>query len=50
LKTNATKVEVISRPQNSYFADAEGKFTIGINVNDSGFVAKNHEIKEIKFR
>ncbi|MFV8352238.1 hypothetical protein [Flavobacterium sp. XS2P14] len=49
-RTAATKVEVINATAKTVtLTDAEGKFTIGINVNDQlVFVAKNHEIKEIK--
>lgn len=49
-KTAATKVEVINATAKTVtLTNAEGKFTIGINVNDQlVFVAKNHEIKEMK--
>ena len=49
-RTAATKVEVINATAKTVtLTDAEGKFTIGINVNDQlVFVAKNHEIKEMK--
>ena len=49
-KTAATKVEVINATAKTVtLTDTEGKFTIGINVNDQlVFVAKNHEIKEMK--
>ena len=49
-KTAATKVEVINATGKTIaLTDAEGKFVIGVNVNDQlVFVAKNHEIKEMK--
>ncbi|WP_158728443.1 MULTISPECIES: hypothetical protein [unclassified Flavobacterium] len=49
-KTLATKVEVINATAKTVsLTDTEGKFTIGINLNDQlVFVAKNHEIKEMK--
>ena len=49
-KTAATKVEVINATEKTIaLTDAEGKFVIGVNVNDQlVFVAKNHEIKEMK--
>jgi hypothetical protein len=49
-KTLANKVEVINATAKTVsLTDTEGKFTIGINLNDQlVFVAKNHEIKEMK--
>ena len=49
-KTVATKVEVINATAKTVvITDAEGKFEIKIQINDVlVFVAKNHEIKEMK--
>ena len=49
-KTVATKVEVINATsKNVVLTDIEGKFTITVEGNDQlVFVAKNHEIKELK--
>lgn len=49
-KTLVNKVEVINATAKTVsLTDTEGKFTIGINLNDQlVFVAKNHEIKEMK--
>ena len=49
-KTAANKVEVInSTTKTVILTDTDGKFSINIDINDVlVFVAKNHEIKEIK--
>ena len=49
-KTAATKVEIInSTSKTVVLSDTNGNFTINIDINDVlVFVAKNHEIKEIK--
>lgn len=49
-KTVANKVEVINATsKNVALTDTEGKFTITVEGNDQlVFVAKNHEIKELK--
>lgn len=49
-KTAATQVEVInSTSKTVILTDTDGKFAINIEINDVlVFVAKNHEIKEIK--
>ena len=49
-KTAAIKVEVINATaKNVTLSDTDGKFVIDISINDVlVFVAKNHEIKELK--
>ena len=49
-KTAATKVEVINATAKTVtLTDSDGKFVIDISINDLlVFVAKNHEIKELK--
>ena len=49
-KTAATKVEIInSTSKTVVLTDTDGKFSINIEINDVlVFVAKNHDIKEIK--
>ena len=49
-KTAATKVEVINATAKTVtLTDTDGKFVIDISINDLlVFVAKNHEIKELK--
>ena len=49
-KTAATKVEVINATTKTVtLTDSDGNFTINIEINDVlVFVAKNHEIKELK--